>query len=69
MSDRRPLGTTREVAEYFNITEQTIYDQRHRGVEPGSLGIRVGRHLRFDWSAIDRWVEKRAGERDVQAAA
>lgn len=61
MADRRPYDvSTREVAEYFAIPVQNIYDQRCKNVEPGSLGIRVGRHLRFRWSDIDAWVEKQS---------
>ena len=54
--EREPLADIDEVTTYFGIPKQTIYDQRHRGVGVGALGIRVGRHLKFRWSDIDRYI-------------
>lgn len=60
MTDRQRLGTTDEVSEYAGIPKQTLYDQRHRGVGIGALGIKVGRHLRFRWSDIDAYLDEQA---------
>lgn len=53
---REPLAQTEQVAEYFGIPVQTIYDQRRRGAGVGALGFKVGKHLRFRWEDIDRFV-------------
>jgi predicted DNA-binding transcriptional regulator AlpA len=55
---REPLPGVSEVVEYFGYkSEQTIYDQRHRGVGVGTLGFRVGKSLKFRWEDIDAWIE------------
>jgi excisionase family DNA binding protein len=54
------LLTADEVAEFFRIPRATLYSQRYRGVKPGALGIRVGRHLRFRMQDIDHWLEERS---------
>ena len=62
---RRPLAEPPEVAAYCRVSLSTLYDQRHRGVGVGALGFRVGKHLRFRWEDIDRWVteqQARAGQ-------
>jgi predicted DNA-binding transcriptional regulator AlpA len=58
------LLTLDEVAEFFRIPPATLYSQRYRGVNPGALGIRIGRHLRFRSQDIDQWlVERSSGVR------
>lgn len=55
---REPLPGVSEIAEYLGYkSEQTIYDQRYRGVGVGTLGFKVGKHLRFRWADIDAWIE------------
>jgi excisionase family DNA binding protein len=49
------LLTVKEVADYLAVPPATIYGWRHRGVGP--LGFRVGRHVRFRWADVERWVE------------
>lgn len=64
MSRERPahpqrLLTLDEVAELLQIPPRTLYAQRHRGVHPGSLGIRVGRHVRYRPEALADWLDTR----------
>jgi hypothetical protein len=55
--ERRELATIDQVAAHFALSPRTLHDQHARGVEVGALGFRVGRHLRWDWTDIDRYVE------------
>lgn len=64
MADRRKLASTEEMVEYFGISEQTLYDQRRRGVGVGALGFKVGKHLRFRWEDIDRWIDEQQKSHD-----
>jgi excisionase family DNA binding protein len=53
---RARLLTTAEVAEYLAVPVSTIHRWRYVGTGP--LAIRVGRHLRFDRTDLDDWVEQ-----------
>ena len=44
-----------ELAAYLTIPVQTIYQWRHRG--EGPPGYRVGRHVRYRWTDIQRWLD------------
>ena len=57
-----PLLTIPEAADYLRLTPGALYTQRHRGEEPGVLGIRVGKKILFRTSDIDRFLEDRIGE-------
>ena len=48
--------TTSQVAEYLSVPVSTLYQWRHRGLGPRAA--RVGRHLRYRRSDVDRWVEQ-----------
>jgi excisionase family DNA binding protein len=61
------LLTIDEVADLFQIPRSTIYAQRYRGTAPGSLGIRVGRHVRFRRADLFEWVEAVSGRRSASA--
>ena len=52
-----------DVADLFGIPEASLYRQRYTGDMPGSLGFKVGRHVRFDPADLERWVhgQKMAG--------
>ena len=56
---RRPLGTIEEVSAYLRLPIRTLYSQRHRGHAPGSLGLRVGKRLVWDWEEVDSWLESK----------
>jgi hypothetical protein len=42
-----PLWTLAEVAEYLRLTPASLYTQRARNENPGSLGFKVGRKIVF----------------------
>ena len=46
-----------ELAKYLEVPKATIYVWRNRGVGPP--GFRVGKHVRFRWTDIERWIEDR----------
>jgi predicted DNA-binding transcriptional regulator AlpA len=52
-----------EVADWLGVPVATLYAQRYHGDPPGTLGMRVGRHLRFDRTDIQAWLDfqKHAG--------
>jgi hypothetical protein len=55
--ERRDLASIDEVSAYFGLSVRTLHDQHARAVEVGALAFRVGRHLRWDWADIDKFVE------------
>lgn len=57
------LLTLKETAEYLRLTPGALYMQRHRGENPGALGIRVGRKIVYRSSDIDRFLNERYIER------
>lgn len=50
----RALATPQEVAEYLSLPERTLQQWRHR--RTGPTFIKVGRHVRYDWAAIEAYV-------------
>ena len=52
------LLTLAEVAELLRLPEATIYRQRYVGELPGSLGFRIGRHVRFRPSDLERFINE-----------
>lgn len=59
MDDREWL-TPRQLAAWLGVPVQTVYTWRHRRVGP--RGHRVGKHVRFRRSDVERWLEERADE-------
>ena len=53
---RRPLATSEEVAEYLGVSKRTLDDWAHRRIGPAYS--RVGRHRRYAWSDVDKWVNQ-----------
>jgi excisionase family DNA binding protein len=51
------LLTTEELAEYLNLPIGTLY--RFNYIGSGPRPIKVGRHLRYRESDIDRWLDSR----------
>ncbi len=66
MDQRKPLGTTPEVAAYLGVPIQTMHTWRTKGVGP--RGIRVGKYVRYRWSDVDAWLESQADDARVGAA-
>lgn len=54
----RPLATTEEVAEHLQVPITTLYQWRNKGTGPRAS--RVGRHLRYRWVDIERWLDQQA---------
>ena len=52
------LLTTADLATMLQIPVASLYAQRYRGVPPGSLGIQVGKHLRFRAADVDHWLDE-----------
>jgi predicted DNA-binding transcriptional regulator AlpA len=50
------LLTLEEVADLLRIPMATLYRQRYVGDPPGSLGFRVGRHVRFRNADLKAWI-------------
>ena len=51
------LLTVEDLADYLDVPVATVYAWRYR--RQGPPGFRVGRHLRFRWSDVERWIEDR----------
>jgi excisionase family DNA binding protein len=51
------LLTVQDLADYLGVSVATIYAWRYRQLGPP--GFRIGKHLRFRWSDIERWIEDR----------
>jgi hypothetical protein len=62
---REQLLTLEETAEYLRLTPGALYTQRYRREKPGVLGIRVGRRVLFRPSDIDRFLDERLSEVEV----
>lgn len=52
---RRPLATPEEVAEYYGVPVQTLYQWRSRGKGPKSR--RIGRHIRYEWDDVEAFED------------
>ncbi|MGN9786626.1 helix-turn-helix domain-containing protein [Nonomuraea diastatica] len=48
--------TPEDLAEMFNVPKETVYQWRRK--RTGPPGFRVGRHLRYDLTAVLAWVAK-----------
>jgi excisionase family DNA binding protein len=59
MTNRRQLDrtllTTEDVASYLRVPRSTLYGWRYRGGGPSA--IRVGRHLRYRSTEVERWLD------------
>ena len=55
-----------ELAAYLEVPVRTLYAWRYR--REGPPGFRVGRHLRYRWSDVQRWIQLRI-EPTVPASA
>jgi excisionase family DNA binding protein len=53
-----PLWTIQDVSAFLAVPVGTLYQWRHRGEGPPAL--RLGRHLRFEPTAVKRWALNQA---------
>ena len=50
------LLTVEDLADYLGVPVATIYAWRYR--HQGPPGLRVGRHLRYRWADVQRWIHQ-----------
>jgi excisionase family DNA binding protein len=60
MNNLDTLLSAQELADYLEVPIATIYSWRHRG--EGPPGFRAGKHLRFRWADVERWITARISE-------
>jgi predicted DNA-binding transcriptional regulator AlpA len=48
------LLSAQDLADYLELPVATIYAWRYRG--QGPRGFRAGRHLRYRWLDVERWI-------------
>jgi len=65
---RRPLATTKQIAEHYGVAESTVRYWHHRGVGVGPLMFRVGKHLRARWDDIDNHDAQQLAAQQREAA-
>lgn len=58
MSDTRALAGPEDVAKFMGVPLSTVYRWNTRG--GGPRYIRVGRHVRYRWSDIEKWLDRQA---------
>lgn len=56
-SDQRLL-TPQQLAEHLGVPVATIYQWRYRS--QGPRGFKIGGHVRYRWSDVAAWLERRA---------
>ena len=59
-SSVEPLLTPPEVARWLQVPVPTLY--RWRYLRGGPQAVRVGRHLRYRRSEVERWLHEQAKE-------
>lgn len=52
----RPLLTLEQVSELLQLPVKSLYRQRSLGQDPGALGIRVGRWVRYEPAVLEAWL-------------
>jgi excisionase family DNA binding protein len=55
MRDTRPLATREEVADYLKVPPRTLEQWAYRGKGPEYTLI--GRHARYSWASVERWLD------------
>ena len=69
MLDIDRMMTPDEVCALLGLPgRSTLYAQRYRGDPPGCLAVVVGRHLRWDPSDLQDWLDGLKAERRVSRA-
>ncbi len=61
-----PLWSAAQLAEHFGVPIKTVYGWRYKRTGPPA--IRVGRHLRYRPSAVEKWLESREREDSARAS-
>ncbi|MFC5182832.1 helix-turn-helix domain-containing protein [Actinomadura harenae] len=55
---RASLADSEELAAYLKVPARTLDDWAHRGTGPTYR--RVGRHRRYRWEDVERWLDDQA---------
>ncbi|MFF3018374.1 helix-turn-helix transcriptional regulator [Streptomyces sp. NPDC057939] len=58
--------TPDDIAELFDVPLETVYQWRKK--RTGPAGFRVGKHVRYDPSAVHRWIAEQM-QADISNAA
>jgi predicted DNA-binding transcriptional regulator AlpA len=59
-----PLATRKEVADHLGVPVATLHQWAYLGTGPRYM--RVGRHTRYRWSEIERWLDAQTRGADPQ---
>ncbi|WP_326830222.1 helix-turn-helix domain-containing protein [Streptosporangium sp. NBC_01810] len=59
----KSLGKPPEVAAYLQVPERTLTQWRYLGTGP--RWSKVGRHVRYRWSDIEKWLDQQAARRSA----
>ena len=51
------FATGADIAELLDVPEQTLAQWRYLGKGPDF--IKIGRHVRYDWADVRRWLATR----------
>ncbi|MEU7678105.1 helix-turn-helix domain-containing protein [Micromonospora taraxaci] len=60
-SVRRALAAPPEVASYLGVPEKTLTQWRY--VKTGPRWSKVGRHVRYRWADVEKWLDEQSGGR------
>lgn len=60
MMPDRQLGTPEEVADYLQLPPKTLAEWRSRGLGPKYH--KVGRHVRYRWTDVEKWLDAQGTE-------
>ncbi|MDX2974267.1 helix-turn-helix domain-containing protein [Kribbella solani] len=55
--DTAPRWTVEDVAAYLGIPVKTLYRWRAPGQEYGPVGVRIGKHIRYDPQDVIDWFQ------------
>lgn len=56
----QPLMSNKELSEYLQIPEGTLYNWRLAGLGPKAA--KCGRHLRYRRADVERWLDAQAAK-------
>ena len=59
MATAKKLWSTQELADFLGLPIQTIYQWRKRNYGPP--GRRMGKHIRYRRSEVERWIDSLDG--------
>ena len=57
------LLSVHEVAELLGVPVSTVYRWRYEGTGP--IGLKVGRHVRYDPAELRRWLASHRDDREA----